>query len=465
MQFSLNAFSIIYFISAVISGGVAYVSYRRRAVIGAITLMWMMLALTWWSGLGAIENLSPDYGWHLTLSRLGYFGIVSVPVLWLIFSIQYSQQEKTPPARTLALLWIVPAITMIMLWTNGWHKLMWSSIEMVNVQGTMFQAVEHGTYFWVHAIYTYGAVLAGAVIFVRRTMQADEMYRAQAATMMLAALVLLVGNGLYVFQLLPFRGLDITPITFTFSSLILAWGLFRFKLLDLIPVASEVILQNMGDGILVTDARARIVYVNPSFENLAWLTKDTSVGNQVSEVLYNWPDIFKDHNRRTLTNIEVPLGERKIFFEVNISPLFEKQKYVGCIYTIRDITERVKIENRQSLLRQGIDKDSIGEFTPVTMTIRANDGRIIDVNTEFVLQTGFTRAEALERTALQLGLLDVSTRGEVIRQIRNKDQITDEVILVNTKFGEAQAWKLSISKICIDENDIQIWAAKPIKQA
>jgi PAS domain S-box-containing protein len=336
---------------------------------------------------------------------------------------------------------------------------------MVNLQGIMLQSVEHGTYFWTHAIYTYGAVLMGVVIFVRHMVQTDDAYRAQAGTMLLAALLLLLGNGLYVFKLLPFRGLDITPFTFTISCMILAWGLFRFKLLDLIPVAGEVVLQNMGDGILVTDARSRIVYINPSFENLAWLQKGTSVGNQVKEVLYNWPDIFQDRNKRTLTNIEVPIGERKVFFEANISPLFEKKKYVGCIYNVRDITERVKIENRQTLMRQGISKEDAEEAAPIMLAFRASDSRIIDVNNEFVLQTGFSRAEALERTALQLGLLEVTSRSEITRRIRQKEQLTDEVVMILTKSGEAQAWKLSVSKICVDGDEIHIWAAKPIKQA
>jgi PAS domain S-box-containing protein len=465
MQASLNAFSILFFISAIISGSVAYVSYRRRAVIGATTLMWIMLALTWWSGCYGVENLDASLEWHKFWSRLGYFGIVSVPILWLIFAIQYSRQEKAPSVRKLAWLWIVPAITLVMLWTNDWHGLVWSSIQMVDLQGVAVQSVEHGTYFWIHAIYTYGAVLAGAVIFIRHTMQADEAYRAQAATMLLAVLILLLGNGLYVFELLPFRGLDITPFAFTISSLILAWGLFWFKLLDLMPVASEAILQNMGDGTLVTDARERIVFINPSFENLAWLTKGTSVGRQVTEVLFNWPDIFKDHHKKTLTNIEVPIGNRKLFFEVNISPLFQKRAYVGSIYVIRDITERVKTENRQSLMHQNIDRETTEESAPILIAFRARDSKIIDVNNEFVIQTGFSRAEALERTVLQLGLLEVTTRSEITRQARHNDQVVDEVILVSTKSGEAQAWKLSISKTSVNGTELQIWAAKPVRQA
>lgn len=465
MQFSINAFSIILFVSALVSGVVAYISYQRRNVIGATTLMWIMLGLTFWSGCYGIENLNPSLEWHKFWLRMAFLSVVSVPVFWLIFAIQYSQQEKAPSLRKLAWLWIVPLITMIMLWTNDWHGLVWSSIQMINLQGIVVQAVEYGAYFWVHAIYTYGVVLAGAVIFVRYAIQSDDAYRSQAATMLMAVLILLCGNGLYVFKLLPFRGLDITPFSFTVSSLMLAWGLFRFKLLDLMPVASEAILQNLGDGILVTDARSRIIFINPSFENLAWLMKGTSVGNQVTEVLYNWPDIFQDHTKKTLTDIEVPVGDRKVFFEVNISPLFKNRKYVGCIYDIRDITERVRTENRQYLLRQGLDQEAIDEFAPIMITFRAKDSKIIDVNNEFVLQTGFSRAEALERTALQLGLLEVTTRSDITRQLRNHDQLQDEIILIATKSREPQAWKVSITKISVNGVELHIWAARPVKQA
>lgn len=465
MQFSFNVFAISYFISAAIAGAIALVSYRRRAVNGATTLMWIMLALAWWSGCAGMEDLYPSLAWHMFWARTGYFSVVSVPVLWLIFAIQYSQQEKAPPVRKLAWLWIVPAITMLMLWTNEWHNLVWSSVKMVELQGVTIQAVEHGLYFWVHAVYTYGTVLVGVIIFVRRAIQAEDAYRSQAATMLLAALILLLGNGLYLFKLLPFSGLDITPFSFTISSLVLAWGLFRFKLLDLMPIASEVVLRNMGDGILVTDAHGRIIFINPSLENLAWLTKGTSIGHPVTQVFYNWPDIFQDHTKKTLTDIEVSIGNRTVFFEVNISPLHENRVYLGCIYVMRDITERVKIENRQYLVRQSVDPEKSAEFIPILLAFRATDGKIIDVNTEFVLQTGFTRAEALERTPLQLGLLEVTTRTEVTRQLRTQTQLVDQVIQISTKSGIPQAWKLSISKITLEGSEVQIWAAKPVKMA
>ncbi|RPH59846.1 MAG: PAS domain-containing protein, partial [Chloroflexi bacterium] len=323
-MFTLNFFSVALFISAIITGVVAVITYRRRAVIGATTLMWIMIALTWWSSVYAIENLSTSLAWHKFWSSAQYLGVAAIPPLWLVFAIQYSQQEKAPKARTLAWLGVIPIITIVMAWTNDWHGLLWPRMELIKFDDVTILDVDHGIYFWIQAVYAYLNIFAGTIIFARRTMQVGDAYRSQAVTMLLAAAVLLLGNGLYVFDLLPFKGLDITPFSFTFSGLLLAWGLFRHRLLDLMPVASENILQNMGDGVLVTDASNRIVYINPAFENLAGMLPETAIGQPAGEALFGWPNIFRGYEQKTLAEVEIPAGKSKIFLEMQVSPLFER---------------------------------------------------------------------------------------------------------------------------------------------
>ncbi|MGE5764128.1 MAG: PAS domain-containing protein [Mycobacterium leprae] len=44
----------------------------------------------------------------------------------------------------------------------------------------------------------------------------------------------------------------------------LVWGVFRFRLLDLLPVARTKVFERITDGVLVVDAYRRIVDVNPA---------------------------------------------------------------------------------------------------------------------------------------------------------------------------------------------------------
>jgi len=60
-------------------------------------------------------------------------------------------------------------------------------------------------------------------------------------------------NIMYVTGLSPFGGFDISPISFSVSGMIIGWGIFHFRLFDLVPVARATVIEKMGSGIIVID--------------------------------------------------------------------------------------------------------------------------------------------------------------------------------------------------------------------
>ncbi len=449
---------IVLLASATFTGLMAVFCYRRRQVIGASTLMWIMIALTWWSLVYFIENLNPALGWHKFWSMAQYLSIASIPVLWMLFALQYSQQETAPSMRGLAWLWIVPVITNLMVWTNDWHGLVWSRLELAKLNGIILLGVEHGLYFWVHAVYSYINILAGIVIFIRQAAREDQAYRLQAGLTLIAAAVLLVGNTLYLFKFLPLEGLDITPLSFSIASGLLALALFRHQMLDLMPIANEIILNNMGDGILVLDARNRVIYINPAFEFLAGLTPGLAVGQEIHRLLPAWPNIFQRYAQKKTAEIEVEIGGVKRIVELLVSPLLRKNTYEGSIYVIRDITERLDLENRLRLSLEISKKERDDEY--IFLAVDAQNGQVLDVNNEFVVETGFSREQVLGRTLLQVGLWGVETRTAVTRRLREKNQIVDSPVTILSRTGQRHDWTLSISIVSLGGRDIQVWVAK-----
>ena len=69
-----------------------------------------------------------------------------------------------------------------------------------------------------------------------------SIYRKQSVALLLAALAPWVGNGTYVLGLSPVVNLDLTPFAFLFTGIAIALGLFRFRLLDLVPVARDNVI-------------------------------------------------------------------------------------------------------------------------------------------------------------------------------------------------------------------------------
>jgi len=58
------------------------------------------------------------------------------------------------------------------------------------------------------------------------------------------------------------RFVDLTPVTFAATSGLLGWVVFRYRLLDLSPIARDAVFANLSDGIVVVDDAGRVVDLN-----------------------------------------------------------------------------------------------------------------------------------------------------------------------------------------------------------
>jgi PAS domain S-box-containing protein len=460
MEFSLNTFSLALFVAAILSATVAFISYYRRKVYGAKTLFLLFSGLTVWSIAYGIEILNPGLEWHKFWTYVQFIPIPYTAALWLVFAIQYTLQHKTPGFKILSLLFIVPTLTVVMAWTNDLHYLMWSSMQMTTLNNIALLQVEFGAYFRFHIIYSYIAVFGGVFLFLRYAVIHGRTYQEQAVTMLATVIVFIIGNGLYIFDLLPFKGLDITPFSFTISSIILSYGLFRYHLLDLMPVANEIILQNIGDGVLVVDSEKRIVFINPAFEKMAGLLSDTSVGNRVDEVLFNWPDIFNKTEESQQLETKVAIGDTEHYLQVQISPIWHRDTLQGCIYVLHDITERASQEEKMRLFIESRGKVS-EDF--IFMALDKTNSAILDVNSSFTLATGYTLEEVMGKSILSLNLVSIETRALLNRLLLTSPGIYDMSITVRTKNRQEQEWNASITNLSLNETDFKIWVAQPTK--
>jgi PAS domain-containing protein len=106
-----------------------------------------------------------------------------------------------------------------------------------------------------------------------------------------------ISNIISVAELSPMPRLDLTPLAFTVAGVMFAWGLFRFRLLDLVPVARDLVIETMTDGLIVLDARDRVVDVNPPIANVIGLPAQKIIGQPVDQVFARWCDLvnaFRD---------------------------------------------------------------------------------------------------------------------------------------------------------------------------
>ena len=155
MQWQNNPYFIPLIIAGLISFVNALVVSQRRGVAGSLPLLGMLLSLTGWSFTYAFELASSSLAWQLFLTKVQYLGIVCTPVFFLLFTLEYARQRQFLKRGIIYWLWLIPLITLVLVWTNDFHALIWSKISQKDGGGFYLLSLEHGIAFWVWAAYSY----------------------------------------------------------------------------------------------------------------------------------------------------------------------------------------------------------------------------------------------------------------------------------------------------------------------
>ncbi len=117
----------------------------------------------------------------------------------------------------------------------------------------------------------------------------------------------------------------------------------------------RILAETSADGVITIDPLGRLTYVNPSFEKMLNRRKSQILArllrNYLSEdSIYLFQQIFIDAHKKDekIENIELELIDikgQKIPIDVNVASFKKDGKFAGMVLTIRDITERRKIED------------------------------------------------------------------------------------------------------------------------
>jgi PAS domain S-box-containing protein len=332
--------------AAVISLALASMSWRQRWTPGAISLGIQCLAVVVWSLGYAFELSSPTFEQALSWGKFQYFGITIAPIFWLIFAFQYTSSDSWLTPRMQAALLIIPAIVVILVWTNEQHHLIWASVTRDPGAQPSALDVTHGPAFWIHAIYSYLALLAGTVQLWRTLWNSPRVYQDQVSSLLLGAGAPWLANILYLLEVGPFAHFDPTPFAFAITSATYAGALFRYSLLDIVPVARDTVIENLDEGVLVLDDQNRIVDANPVAQRVIGQPAGAIVGQPVAQILTGWPEVIQRY-RTTLSaeeDLTITLLDKPHVLALRIAPLYDRRgARRGRLIVWRDVTEQRRI--------------------------------------------------------------------------------------------------------------------------
>ena len=345
MNWQYTPYTIPLLLSAALAAGLFFYAYRQRETPGAKVFAGLMLCFVGWSLAYAIALSIPSQTAQIFLANIVFMCIAAVPVLWLIFTLQYTGQTL----HKWQWLLILPTITILMTWTDPYHNWMRSEVGMVTIDSFVVFTSTLGPYFWVHALYSYVLLLCGTIVLWRMVQRTRHVYRKQGLILLFGVLTPWTSNALYLSGLSPFPYLDITPFAFIAMGSAVYWGLFRFQFLNVVPIARNTVIDGMEDGILVFDTENRIIDHNASATRLLNIKNENLTGQYASQVFTKYPDIVTKiadpsienaHEEIVIANDVLPL-----VYELRISSLYDRLGRLRCrVLLIHDITWLKEIE-------------------------------------------------------------------------------------------------------------------------
>ncbi|MBI5954601.1 MAG: PAS domain S-box protein [Chloroflexi bacterium] len=436
MQFQYSPYILPLLVASAISAWIFYYAWRRRGVNHAILLSLLSVAITEWLVFYALQIAGVNLRAKLLFGEIKYIGVALTPLLWFVFSINYASPNKTLTWRTVIPLSAVPFLTCILAVTTEWHGLFWSNPQLTFAPGFSDFSVTYGPWYWVHFVYSYLLILAGAIIVFRTVRRSKGLLRRQAVALIVAVLTPWFGNIIYFSGFNPIPYLDLTPFAFTITVVSLTWAILGFRLVELAPVARDHIVDEMKDGMIVLDVENRVADINLSAERMIGLSASQVIGKPASDVLARWPDLVKRYSQSTDVLDEVPVsnGDTLNWLELQISPLHDRRKrFLGRVVVMRDITARKEIEKALSAaLEQAREASRLKSqlLARVSHELRTPLGSILGF-AELLHMNSFGTLDESQKSATSQIIESANYLDGIIKQLLDEAQLESETLMLN----------------------------------
>ena len=295
--------------------------------------------------LGVIfqDILSKNFNWNpWNFEKFIYIGTCFLPVAIFFTGLIFAKTKITFKKRYL-LFFIVPALSLIVLWTNDYHHLFYKHYSININEGVP------GSYMIVHNIYSYSLLLLGVFQMIKATSKNSGFFSKQSLLLILGISIPLVINILGTFKILPMT-VYITPISFALTMICFAFAIFKFQFLGIAPIAVQIIANRISDSYLVLDDYLVMSDFNETFLKTFRLHDYDIRGKDIFT-------FFKEHKKYKVNvkrfqnaiqkamasnetvSFEIHIESLDKYFTIEISTLYNNDIFLGTLLLFKDITQ------------------------------------------------------------------------------------------------------------------------------
>ncbi|NCB02998.1 MAG: diguanylate cyclase [Spirochaetia bacterium] len=258
-------FKIAICISALASAALAgYVYHKKGKSLALKYLLYLLLANMVYAVAYFFEISAINVEQIKFFLYLEYIGIFFIPIFWIFIAWSYHPDNPSYNQslfKKLRLLYLIPIIVNIVVWTNDWHHLIYNDIGLDYNLSISLIIVDRAPGFWVINGIIILLYIIGAIRMVFNLIKSEGTHRKQYLLLTMATIPPVLSYTLILGQFTPY-GLDINPIAFALSGLLLFWGMDNLQLFNILPVAQKLVIEVMRDAMIILDTKGRLIECN-----------------------------------------------------------------------------------------------------------------------------------------------------------------------------------------------------------
>jgi GAF domain-containing protein/PAS domain-containing protein len=372
---------LVYLAAFMVGAVVFFYAWKNRTGAGIYAFaISVALEMSWLIGY-VIEVNSRTLEVKVFWDNFQFIGAFYAPIALLVFALGFTGRKVNTRWLSIA-LGILPTIILLFIFVNVQPDLIRLNTQVL--PGVPYDELNYdygslvnvGNYFlYVTSLAYIGVLIAG---FRRR----DANFRTQLLLVLLGTGIPII--GLIVGQFLGFKFAnqrDTSPLLFVISNAVIAFGVFRFRLFNILPIAREALFETIDDVLIILDTEDVIVDANNPARQFLSVVGPNPIGISINKV---FPELYAQF--RDVTEIRTDIdGANNTIFDLKITPLYDRSnRYIGRLIKAHDITIQKNAEKESQLKseqnkRRAAQFQAIANVASATTTLRNQEETLSQV--------------------------------------------------------------------------------------
>lgn len=292
------------------------------------------------------SNLSKAKQYIIYFDYIVYIAAIFIPICFYNISKKFA--DKNADLSKPKWLYVFAVMLLVAVWTNDLHHLFYKKYSI------FYSETEFGPILLIFAVWAYLLYILSAIRIVRCSINKSGMITVQSILVILGVLIPLTGNFIGITNIAN-TNIYLQAILLSITAMLYYIAIIKLKALNVVPVATKTIIDNMTDSFIVLSEDGTIVDINKTCMDKFYSVIELKDNVNLYEVLNKkYPeklnvlkgDIKEAMKAQKAVNKEyhIQIGAYDKYFDVDIQPIKAKysNEYVAILLLIRDVTQEKK---------------------------------------------------------------------------------------------------------------------------